>query len=237
MVLAPMSRTAGRAGEPSNEQQEDRSRETTAAGLSWGEFARARKPFVERWPTVFHLRLVRDHHQIARELAPGARSVLDVGATERLHEAGVRKAWPGVDYRSFDVDRTHPHDYHDFADVDRQFDLLTLLEVLEHVPPATAVEIVRQCFQLTRPGGHLLVSVPNVYRPGVQQEWTHIAQFPYMDLAGLLAWAGYEVVDGARVFYASQRGWLLHAKLFAPLHRFLSVDFAHAIVMLVRRPG
>jgi hypothetical protein len=82
-----------------------------------------------------------------------------------------------------------------------------------------------------------LVSVPNVYRPGVQQEWTHIAQFPYMDLAGLLAWAGFEVVDGARVYYASARGWLLHAKLFAPLHRFLSVDFAHSIVMLCRRPG
>jgi SAM-dependent methyltransferase len=235
MVLAPMNRIAPRAGEPS--MSLDRSSETTAAGLPWGEFARCRAPFVERWPSVFRLRLVRDHHQIARELVREARSVLDVGATERLHEAGVRAAWPGVDYRSFDVDRTHPHDYHDFAEIDRQFDLLTLLEVLEHVQPPVAVEIVKQCFQLTRPGGHLLVSVPNVYRPGVQQEWTHVAQFPYMDLAALLSWAGFEIVDGARVFYAGTRGWLLHAKLMAPLHRFLSVDFAHAIVMLCRRPG
>lgn len=233
MVATSMSRTAPRAGEPLSP---DRSHETTAAGISWGEFARCRKPFVERWPSVFRLRVVRDHHQIARERCRSVASVLDVGATERLHEAGVRAAWPGVDYRSFDLDRTHPHDYHEFADVDRQFDLVTLLEVLEHVEPRVAVDIVKQCFQATRSGGHLLVSVPNVYRPGVQQEWTHIAQFPYMDLAALLAWAGFRVVDGARVFYAGRRGWFLHAQLFPWLHRFLSVDYAHSIVMLVEKP-
>jgi SAM-dependent methyltransferase len=215
---------------------EDRSRDTTLSGIPWGEFSRHRVPFTQRWPTVFHLPLVKDHHQLARRSCGQVRSLLDVGATERLHENAVRAAWPGIDYRSFDVDRTHRHDYHDFAEIDRQFDLVTLLEVLEHLEPKLAVEVVRQCFRLTRPGGHLLVSVPNVFRPGVQQEWTHIAALPYQDLGALLRLAGFEVITGARVYYATWRGRLLHAGLLHALHRFLCVDYAHAIVMLARRP-
>ena len=214
----------------------DRSNETTLAGISWVQFARARYPFMQRWPSVFKMPLVRAQHDLAIRRNLPIKSVLDVGATDRVHEPRVRSAWPGVDYRSFDIDRTNKHDYHDFVDVDRQFDLVTLLEVLEHLPAKVAVEVMQNCVKACRPGGHVLLSVPNIYTPGVQDEWTHISPFHYMDVAGLAVWCGLEVVDGARVYYNSRRHWFVHAFVLHPLHRLMAVDYAQSIVILGRKP-
>ncbi|MGK0154697.1 MAG: hypothetical protein ACI9SE_001650 [Neolewinella sp.] len=214
----------------------DRSNETTAAGISWLEFARCRAPFQVRWPCVFNLRLDRDHYDpIARAKVP-IRSVLDVGATDRLHEPKVRELWPGVDYQSLDIDRTNKHDYHDFAEVDREFDLVTLIEVVEHVPPKVAVDLMKNCFKACHSGGYVLASVPNVYAPGIQHEWTHIASLHYMDIAGLVAWSGFEVIDMSRVYFAGKRQRFLHTRILQLMHRAMGVDYAQSIVVLGRKP-
>jgi predicted SAM-dependent methyltransferase len=213
----------------------DRSAETTAAGLPWVAFARCRSSFRDRWPSIFRLRLMRDLFELPERAGLPIRTVLDVGATDRVHEARVRSAWPGVDYRSLDIDRTNRHDYHDFAEVDREFDLVTLLEVVEHLAPKDAVDLVHQCHRACRSGGYMLASVPNVWTPGVQQEWTHVATLQYIDLIGLLAWTGFEIVDAARVYFGRGRHWWVHTKLLHPLHRLLQVDYAQSIVVLGRK--
>ncbi len=213
----------------------DRSGETTAAGLSWLQFARCRDAYRERWPSVFGLPLVPDLFALAARARLPVASVLDVGATDRVHEGRVRGIWPGVDYRSFDIDRTNRHDYHDFADVDRQFDLVTLLEVVEHVPPKEAVALLQSCHRAARSGGWILASVPNVWTPGAQLEWTHIAALQHIDLMGLLAWVGFEIVDAARVYMGRRRDWWLHARLLHPLHRLMNVDYAQSVVALARK--
>ncbi|MCR9245759.1 MAG: methyltransferase domain-containing protein [bacterium] len=214
----------------------DRSRETTAAGIPWLAFARKRDPYQQRWPSVFHMRHHPSHYDAAVAHVGDVKSVLDVGATDRVHEPRARAQWPGVDYRSLDIDRTNPHDYHDFADVDREFDLVTILEVVEHVPPDIAIDLMKQCFSVCRSGGHVLASVPNVFTPGIQSEWTHIAALHYMDIAGLVAWAGFDVVDMARVYTAGWKQRLVHAWLCHPLHRLMNVDYAQSIVVVGKKP-
>lgn len=215
----------------------DRSAETTVAGVSWLAFARQRERFRPRWPSVFSLRLVRDHYDLLRRPGLLPKSLLDVGATDRVHEGKARARFPGIDYKSLDIDRTNTHDYHDFREVQRSFDVVTLFEVLEHVPQKEAVDLVRQCFSVCAPGGWLVVSVPNVQTPGVQTEWTHVMNVHYLDLAGLLAWTGFEVVDAARVYFGSARHRFTHAFLLHPLHRLMAVDYAQSVVMLARRPA
>lgn len=214
----------------------DRSNETTLAGISWLKFTRCRQDFQARWPSVFRLPLLHSHFDLVASQGLNIQSVLDVGATDRMHKGKIESLWPGVDYRSFDIDRTNPHDYHDFADVDRQFDMVTIIEVLEHVPHKVALELLTDCMNVLRPGGWLLASVPNVYAPGVQHEWTHVSSIHYLDLAGLVAWSGCEVLDQARVYYGSRKNWLVHARILHPLHRLLGVDYAQSVVVLGQKP-
>jgi SAM-dependent methyltransferase len=218
------------------EPGQDRSTETTLAGLPWVQYERCRQPFRDRWPSVFRLPLVRDHYELAVEAELPIRSLLDVGATDRMHEGKARSSWPGLDYRSLDVDRTNRHDYHDFAEVQTQFDLVTLLEVLEHVPHKVALELMSHCFRACRSGGYLLASVPNVYASGIQHEWTHVTALQYACLAGLLKWSGFEVVAAARVYAAPSWHWFLHTKVLHALHRLIGVYYAQSIVMLARKP-
>lgn len=222
--------------EPAREKVVDRSNETTAAGVSWLQFARKRVAAGARWSSIWKLRMVRSMYAIASANAVPVQSVLDVGATDRVHEPVIKQLWPGVTYKSFDIDRTNRHDYHDFADIDRQFDLVTLTEVLEHVPPKTAIELMAQCWKACRPGGHMIVSVPNVYTPGIQLEWTHISALHYLDLLGMLSWAGFEVVDAARVYSAGRMHRFVHQRLLHPVHRAINVDYAQSVVALGRKP-
>jgi 2-polyprenyl-3-methyl-5-hydroxy-6-metoxy-1,4-benzoquinol methylase len=162
--------------------------------------------------------------------------VLDVGATTRVWEPTITSLWPGVQYKSLDIDRTNEHDYYDFDDVNQTFDLVALLEVLEHVAPDEVIGLLARCWSTCRPGGHIVVSVPNIYTPGYQLEFTHQTALSHWDLPGLLRLTGFDVIDGWRQFKAHWRRTLLHEYLLYPLHRSLKVDFAPSIVMLARRP-
>lgn len=52
-------------------------------------------------------------------------------------------------------------------------DLVTLVEVLEHIPPAELAAFIRHAFALLRPGGTMLVTVPHVNRPVQRKHFQH----------------------------------------------------------------
>ena len=107
-----------------------------------------------------------------------ARTFLDVGCGEGWAlDYFQRQSWDvlGLDFSSFSLEQFHPGlrgrlragDLYDglgeLISEGRQFDVLWLDNVLEHVlDPA---ELLRRCRALTRPGGVLLVDVPNDFSP------------------------------------------------------------------------
>ena len=107
-----------------------------------------------------------------------ARTFLDVGCGEGWAlDYFQRQGWDvlGLDFSSFSLEQFHPGlrgrlragDLYDglqeLIAEGRQFDVLWLDNVLEHVlDPA---ELLRRCRALTRPGGVLLVDVPNDFSP------------------------------------------------------------------------
>ena len=121
---------------------------------------------------------------------PSARTFLDVGCGEGWAlDYFQRQGWDvlGLDFSSFSLEQFHPglrgrlragdlyNGLQELIAEGRQFDVLWLDNVLEHVlDPA---ELLRRCRALTRPGGVLLVDVPNDFSP-LQQ---HLLAAGYID--------------------------------------------------------
>ncbi|MFK7959219.1 MAG: class I SAM-dependent methyltransferase [Phycisphaerales bacterium] len=227
------------AAPTTNATGQDRSHETTAAGIPWLAFARYRTQVRERWELPWDMRIVDEMLESADDanIWSNVNSVLDVGATDRLHEPAIRRRRPDIDYRSLDVDRSLPHDYHDFADVDRTFDMVVCFEVLEHVDERTAVQLVRQCTSVLRPGGHLLISVPNLLVPYYQLEFTHCTAYRYDDLAALFSIHGAIVDEVVRCASGPRRSRWIHQHILGRWHRFMRTDFCSSIICLGHMPG
>ncbi|MEE9129315.1 MAG: methyltransferase domain-containing protein [Phycisphaerales bacterium] len=221
---------------PSAVTSPDRTSATTAAGISWLQYARHRSAFRSRWPSIWDMKIITSFFDDAAVHVGHIESALDVGATDRVWEPTIRRLWPGVDYRSLDIDHTNVHDYYGFAEVGGQYDLVTCFEVLEHVEAKVCLELLEGCVDACRPGGYVLVSVPNIFTPGAQLEFTHQTAFNQLDLVGLLTWVGLKVIDASRVFFGSARRRLAHQYLLAPLHRAMNVDFCRSVVALARKP-
>ena len=219
-------------------QAEDRSSETTAAGVPWLAFARHRAAVRDVWPDHWSLPIDRSlFGPIDRAgIWPASKTVLDVGATDRRHRSALEIARAGIEYRSLDVDRTSHHDYHDFADLDRTFDLVICLEVLEHVAESTAIEIVGQCASACTPGGHVFLTVPNFLVPAANIEFTHRTSFTHLDLGAIARLAGLEVVDIARGNRGAWRTSHSVHRMLGRWHRFMRTDWSASVTCLARRP-
>lgn len=82
---------------------------------------------------------------------------------------------PEVDFRRLDLTGDP---------VDEQFDMVTLIEVLEHIPPDDLEAFVAGFAGLVRPGGRLVLTVPH---RNVTPQAKHYQHFDSEQLAGLLA--------------------------------------------------
>jgi hypothetical protein len=88
----------------------DRSNESTRAGIFWPIFHENRRCF-GFWPSVWSMRTVQKPFHDFQQRKIEVNSVHDFGATTRPWEAMVLNYWPMAEYQSYDIDRSHQHDY------------------------------------------------------------------------------------------------------------------------------
>jgi SAM-dependent methyltransferase len=164
--------------------------------------------------------------------------ILDVGASDKRMQKRVKDVYPDILYKSMDIDRTIPHDYYSLDEIDEQFDLIILFEVIEHLELDQGVELLSRLNELLVDGGKLIISTPNIFHPN--RFWTtatHKTAYSYEELGGIVLSQGLEVLAIYRCFNASVVKYLLRLTIFYPLHRILNVDFAKSIVVLAQRKG
>lgn len=105
--------------------------------------------------------------RLARELAlmlPEAR-VTGVDYSERAIQL-ARALNPKLDFRCLDITR---------EPLGETFDVLTLIEVFEHIPPDIAAQFVASLRPLLRDDGHLLVTVPHENIPVTAKHFQHFS--------------------------------------------------------------
>lgn len=137
--------------------------------LEGGRFARSR---VLSWAYEY-MCYVRHVVSVIDDLAPA--SVIDVGCGDgrllnMLGDAPDRRL-VGVDLspraiafaRAFGTGAFF--EVADAAEIDERFDVVTAIEVLEHVPDADESAFCRSLRDLVAPGGSLIVSVPSIVLP------------------------------------------------------------------------
>jgi SAM-dependent methyltransferase len=152
----------------------------------------------------------------------GARKVLDIGCgpgtfignyLDGVDCLGIDFSAPQIDYanRRYGT-AAHRFSTQSLAGLDACFDAITMIELIEHLPPAEARRLLAEARGLLSPDGRLVVTTPN-YRSlwpviewgvnlvsSVRYEQQHINKYGRGRLAAELAQAGYrEVTLGTAV--------------------------------------
>jgi 2-polyprenyl-3-methyl-5-hydroxy-6-metoxy-1,4-benzoquinol methylase len=204
--------------------------------LEWSILFQARRRMHERYPTIWHVPLVKRQSDVLRRMLKDGMSVLDVGAGSRGAEDRIRQAGIKVRYRSLDVDRKMEHDFYDLADVHETFDVVLLSQVIEHVTLQEGLGLLAGSRDKLRDGGLALVSTPNIFHPNrFFTTSDHKSHYAYDELSGILNAVGFEVEHAYRVFNDAFLRYVLKAYIFGFVFRFLSIDYAHSIVIVARK--
>jgi len=201
--------------------------------LDWSQLINYRDQIHERYPQIWDLKLIKRPSRLVKSLLRPGMHILDVGASDRRMQKRIRDVCPDILYRSMDVDRSVPHDYYSLDNIDEQFDLIILFEVIEHLELEEGVVMLSRLNELLFDGGTLIISTPNIFHPN--RFWTtatHKTAYSYEELGGIVQSQGFDVLGIYRTFNASLLKYVLRLTLFYPLHRILNVDFAKSIVVL-----
>jgi 2-polyprenyl-3-methyl-5-hydroxy-6-metoxy-1,4-benzoquinol methylase len=182
---------------------------------------------------ILKVPLVGDYREpVANFLRPGMK-LLDIGANERALKTYLeRRLQFPLDYKSMDIDRTHVHDFYHLDEITGAFDAITCFEVVEHMSPKDALDLLQSAFKLLRPQGRLFVSTPNVYHPmSFWSDCTHITPFRLRHLAGWMSTAGFKRFWAYRVCQLTWKKKLRYWR-YRGLLRLLNLDFAPGILVI-----
>lgn len=206
--------------------------EMTATIDSWSALYRHRQQVKRRYPSIWSVPLVKKEMDRLLAIVPDGARVLEVGAGDRRFGRRLRVARPGIEYRSFDIDRETRQDYYRLEDIEGTFDCIYAFELIEHLPADEGLALLQRLRSLLRENGTLLLGTPNLYHP--HRYWgdiTHRTPYKYEELGGLMMMAGFELPTVHRIYNdAWLRRWFrLHVGVM--LHRYLDVDFAGTILV------
>ena len=204
--------------------------------MKWSEQLRLRERVHQKYPEVWTLKIVKKRLPIILKYLRDGETLLEVGASNRDLEGRIKKYCPKGLYKSMDIDPSYSHDYSSFEEIQETFDMVLLFEVIEHLGLDEGREMVRNIYQILKPGGRVIFTTPNVYTPGrYWKDVTHRTAYHYEELGGLLLHQDFEILEICRVFNEPLLSFLTKVYLFSPVFRFLGIDFTKSILIVARK--
>ena len=207
------------------------------SSVDWSQLFKHRSSVKRRFNSIWKLPIAPRYSNILLTDKTSPESLLEVGAGDRGLQKKIIKHWPGCSYASFDVDRNGDHDFFELDEITGEYDVVCMFEVIEHVSPSLALDILRKCFEVLKPGGQLMITTPNIYYPpGFLRDATHVTPWCYDELGGISKLAGFEVKQLYRLYKESFLNQLIRRYCGYPLFRLMRIDYAKQIMLVAIKP-
>ena len=199
--------------------------------LSWSRFYSYRKEIRRLYPSVYNLRIRKKLSDVIIDEIKDGALILDVGASTKILGEKIRHKFPGIIFKTMDIDKTQPHDYYSLEEIPESFDIIILSEVIEHLDFKEGISLLKKLFNLINLGGKIIVSTPNIHHPS-RYWWDpdHKTPYHYDGIGGALLAAGFGVEKMFRTYNDQVFRRLFRMYVASHLHRYLDVDFAKSII-------
>lgn len=167
--------------------------------------------------------------------------ILDIGAGNKNLEKVIKLMDVNFDYKSLDISKNIKHDYTDIYSINEKFDIIFMLELIEHLPLDLALEYFTKVYEILNENGMLIISTPNIDH--INQLWkqdiTHIHQYPAKDIYSILRMLGF--AEDIIIYRINIRPPKMSIKKFfiekvrIILNKILGTDYAHGILILAKK--
>ncbi len=204
--------------------------------VQWGPLFRNRDEIHKRYPRIWDLKILRKRFPMMLKYVRDGDKLLDIGASHRHLESRIKACYPGVIYKSLDVDRSQPHDFYSLDEVDETFDVVFLFEVIEHLELEDGIDMLAKIAAILKEGGKLILTTPNVFNPSrFWRDATHKVAYCYDELGGILLGRGFRIVSMYRTYNDAFHRFIFRVHIMAPVHRYLGIDFAKSILIVAEK--
>ena len=210
--------------------------ENMMESISWSKLYSYRLQIRKSYPSVYRIKIKKRLLDIIIEELKDFSKILDVGAHNRKLGEYLLKINPTIIYKSMDIDKSLPHDYYNLNDINENFDIIILSEVIEHIHFEEGVRTLQKLRELLNEDGKIIISIPNVDHPNrFFRDITHKVPYRYDELGAVLLYIGFNVNKIFRIYNEPFFKRLFRIYCASHLHRYLDVDFAPTVVVVASR--
>lgn len=203
---------------------------------SWSGLYSKRMQVKAAYPSIWTVPVVKKELEL---LLPNIREgsrVLEVGAGDRRFGEKLKRHFRNLTFKSMDIDRESTQDFYSLNEIQEEFDLIFLFEVIEHLSPSEGLHMLERLHQLLVHGGLVLVGTPNLYHPHRYfGDLTHRTPYKYEELGGVLLLAGFRNIRAHRIYNDAWLRRLFRLHLGVYLHKYLDLDFAKTVILEGRK--
>jgi 2-polyprenyl-3-methyl-5-hydroxy-6-metoxy-1,4-benzoquinol methylase len=204
--------------------------------ISWSKLFDHRDEVHRKYRNIWDLKILRKRFPLMLKTIQDGEKVLDIGASNRNLQERLKRHYPKLIYKSMDIDRQQFHDFYSLEEIRESFDVVFLFEVIEHLDLEEGVQLLKKVYDFLNEGGRLILTTPNVFNPSrFWRDATHKVAYCYDELGGLLLAQGFQIKEMYRTYSDAYHRYLFRLYVMAPLHRYLGIDFAKSILVVVEK--